>query len=357
MQLTHIIVPFIAFVVNLVLTPIILYLSHRNEWYDEKNHRKVHTRDVPRLGGLGIFTAFVLALVAGAALGGGDELGNTLLRYSPAVAALLLIHIAGLIDDFTNLRAVYKLFAQLLAAFLVTLAPLRITTLWIPFTEIYISLGILSIPITMLWIVSIANAVNLIDGVDGLAGGFASIAALGTGLISFFILGNHGVSIVAFALFGALLAFLLFNLPPARIFMGDGGSLTVGFLLAAIPLGDGLSGVRLNVGEHFGVIPIATLLLLPIMDMITSIARRLRKKKPIHMADREHIHHKLIDMGMSSSKILAALYSYSVLTALSAAIWFLLPVNVGFIFIALIWLLSLVGTIRLESGSRNYSLS
>jgi UDP-GlcNAc:undecaprenyl-phosphate GlcNAc-1-phosphate transferase len=351
MQISHLIVVSLALALSLIFTPLILNFSHRHEWYDEKNHRKVHTRDIPRLGGVGIFVAFLPALIIGMSIVSNGTFADRLTAYLPAILGLVLIHLTGLIDDFRNLRAAIKLVAQLAAAFLVTLSPLRITVLWIPLLETHLSLGLFAYPVSVLWIVAVANAVNLIDGTDGLAGGFSAIAVLATGLIGLFVLGNPTLAIIAFALFGALLGFLFFNFPPARIFMGDSGSLTVGFLLAAIPLASALEAGASGPVDGFGMIPIVTILLLPILDMITAIARRLRKGQPIHMADREHVHHKLIDRGFSARAILAVLYSYTAVTGLSAVAWFLLPPALGVSSVAVVWLGSL-GIVLFLDGER-----
>lgn len=352
MQIVHVVVPLIALALNLLFTPLILYLSHRNEWYDEKNHRKVHTRNVPRLGGVGIFAAFLPALLIGMAVLTDGSFQEVFAAYLPAILGLVLIHATGLIDDFRNLPAIYKFIAQLIAAFLITLAPLRLTELWLPFMEAPLELGPFGYPLTVLWIVAVANAVNLIDGIDGLAGGFSAIAILGTGLIGLFLLQNETLALIAFALFGALVGFLFFNLPPARIFMGDSGSLTVGFLLAAVPLAGSVTAVGgVNTEINFGIIPIVTLLFLPIVDMITAIARRIRKGQPIYMADREHVHHKLIDRGLSAGAILRIMYGYTLLTALCAAAWFVLPRPLAVVCVAVVWGGS-IGIVLLLDGQR-----
>jgi UDP-GlcNAc:undecaprenyl-phosphate GlcNAc-1-phosphate transferase len=358
-QYAFLIVAASALAANLLFTPLILYLAHHHEWYDEKNHRKIHTEDVPRLGGVGFFMAIVVATIVGLVLvrNGTLELGPTLLRLLPVLLGLAVMHGIGLTDDFANLRAVYKFILQLVGAALVTLGPFQVGNFIVPFSQISISLGPFAYPFTVIWIVAITNAVNLIDGLDGLAGGVAAIAALSVGLIGVFILGNPLLSTIAFAMFGALLAFLIFNLPPARIFMGDCGSLTLGFLLAVLPLIPArvdAAATGLVSSATLGLIPMITVLLVPILDTVTAIGRRIRARKPVHQADREHIHHKLMDAGLSNTQILLIVYGFTGLMGASAAAWFLMPRTVGILVILVIWLVSLAAVLSLNGHEHRH---
>lgn len=330
-------------IVNASLTPLIIGLAHRNSWYDEKNHRKIHTDDTPRIGGVGIFVgvlaATIVTILMGAAESGvfaatpGTPLsaGELVLYFLPALGGMVIIHALGLVDDFRNLRAVLKLVIQIAAATVVTLGPFRIEQLTIPFIWYNIELGAFSIPVTIIWIVAISNALNFIDGVDGLAGGTAAIATLFFAAIAL-LTGQGLIALLAMGLFGSIFGFLIYNAPPARIFMGDSGSYVLGFALAVFPLmlADG-SGVSLD------LIPAVTILGVPIVDMTTSVFRRLRRGKHPFSADREHLHHKLMDLGFGTWRILAVAYGASVALGLVAVSWYLLPVNVDMIVTLAAW--------------------
>ncbi len=316
-------------------------LSHRFEWYDEKNARKIHTEDTPRLGGVGIFLSFMIA-AAVVLVTRGEEFRA--IRYLPLLGGVVIIHFLGLLDDFINLIAPRKFFLQVLAALVVSLGPFRIDTLAVPFSETGIPLGWLAYPVTVLWIVSISNAVNLIDGADGLAGGVSAIAALFVGVIASHS-GNAALALLAFALVGAIVGFLVYNFPPARIFMGDSGSLLLGFLLATLPL------VGFNEGSAFPAIPVITLLFIPILDTLMAIIRRLSRGLPVHQADREHIHHLLIDRGFGPRKLLLTIYSAAALLGLTALSWFVLPTPYNgavdlLVWVAAIWISLALGRSR-----------
>lgn len=328
--------------VNAALTPLIIRCAHRYRWYDTRNHRKIHIDDTPRIGGIGIYFAFLTAAVVAfimsaqvptgpLVLGTESRVGELLLFALPPLIGMTIIHILGLIDDFRNLRAVHKLFFQIAAATAVTIGPLRIDQLTIPFVWYQIELGLFSYPVTILWIVAISNALNFIDGVDGLAGGTAAIAALFFGIIAL-LTGQVVAALLAVGLFGSILGFLLYNAPPAKIFMGDSGSYVLGFLLAVIPL-----MLSNPAGVSLDLIPSLTILAVPVLDMVISIVRRLGRGKHPFSADREHLHHKLMDLGFGTWRILAVAYSASLVLGLVGVSWYLLPVNVDMIVTLAAW--------------------
>ena len=188
---------FAGFLINVGLTPIIIHLAHRNQWYDETNHRKIHTEDIPRLGGFGIFMGILVSAFVAIAVSSNEAgFASLLLHFAPVIAGLLIINIVGLIDDFRNLRALTKFIVQILAAVAVTLGPFRIEHVTIPFVWYTIDLGILSYPVTVFWIVSITNAMNFVDGIDGLAGGASAIAVLFFAIIAL-LLGQAVTALLA----------------------------------------------------------------------------------------------------------------------------------------------------------------
>lgn len=348
-----------ALAVNVALTPLIIHLAHRNRWYDERNHRKIHIEDTPRIGGIGIFAGFVAAMAVTVVLAGyapfpspgteAGEYGRIALYLLPLVVGMTSIHLLGLVDDFKNLRAVVKLLLQIVAAAIVTVGPLRIERLTIPFVWYHLELGLFSYPVTVLWIVAVSNALNFVDGVDGLAGGVAAFATLFFAVIGL-LTGNTLVALLSVGLFGSLLGFLVYNAPPAKIFMGDSGSYLIGFALAVFPLmladGDAMS---------LHLIPAITILAVPILDMTTSVFRRLSRGKHPFSADREHLHHKLMDLGYGTWRILAVAYAGSLVLGAIGVAWYLLPVNVDVIVVLASWVAVIALMIMLTRERRRHT--
>lgn len=293
----------LACILNLVLTPLILWLSHRNKWYDHSNARKIHSGDIPRLGGIGLFWSFIATMAGASAL----FLGGAWMPWSAAVApvfaALLMIHELGLIDDFRSLRALLKLVVQIAAAVLVVSFGFTFKVLYLPFAPFQFDLGWFAYPLTVLWIVGITNALNLIDGMDGLAGGLSVIAACVSGII-YIATGQLFAAMACFALLGSIAGFLFYNFPPARIFMGDSGSLFLGFALAVIPLLDKGEGPR-----PIGLWSAVTILLIPMLDTFAAMIRRRKNGVSFFTPDKYHLHHKLLDMGLSVRQILGTVYA------------------------------------------------
>lgn len=326
---------------NLVVIPTILRLAHRFKWYDLPDHRKIHTGLIPRLGGPGMYLSFLCVALLTPILvtlitGGTVTVGYTL-RFIALFLGVSLIQAIGLIDDFRPIKALLKFFLQLLAAIIVTAGGFLIRSVTLPYLG-SLGLGLFAYPITVLWLVGISNAVNLIDGMDGLAGGISAFAALSMGIIAL-IQGSTVTSVLCFALFGAILGFLVFNFPPAKIFMGDSGSLFLGFCLAVFPLVGGISKV-----SAFGTLLVpVTLLTIPILDIGTSVIRRLRNKVSIIHPDKEHIHHKLLDMGLNQRQILWVLYGFSLYLSVVAITSVILPREVNVYLIFVVWVGSLLG--------------
>jgi UDP-GlcNAc:undecaprenyl-phosphate GlcNAc-1-phosphate transferase len=250
----------------------------------------------------------------------------------------------GLVDDFHNLRARLKFLLQVLAAALVTAGGFRIVSFTVPGSAA-VSLGIFSYPITVLWIVAIANAINLVDGIDGLAGGVAAWTALSLALMS--ILTGHMVpALVSLSLLGAVMGFLAFNFPPARIFMGDSGSLLLGLVLAVIPL---LGAPGKTTIEDLAA-P-ATLLMFPILDTILAIVRRVRQKRSVYAPDKDHIHHRLLALGMRDTSIVLIIYAACVVFGAAAVASLFLGRLPGLVMLACLWVLA-VAAIGVLDGAR-----
>jgi UDP-GlcNAc:undecaprenyl-phosphate/decaprenyl-phosphate GlcNAc-1-phosphate transferase len=343
---------------NLGLTPLIIRVAHRRRWYDAKNARKIHVEDTPRLGGVGIFASLfvgviVVILLASYALANATEGYTTVLafrellrRYAPFLLGIVIIHALGLVDDFRDLRAIHKLLIQIVAAIVVVVGPFRIERILLPFYWVNVELGLASYPVTVIWIVAVSNALNFIDGVDGLAGGTAALASLFFVLIGFLV-GATIPAAIALALFGALMGFLAYNAPRAHIFMGDSGSYVLGFALSVFPLL--LSG---RMGTTTDLIPAITILGVPIVDMTTSVFRRLSRGKHPFSADREHMHHKLMDIGFGTWRILALVYTLNVVLGAAALTWYVMDRGISLTIIVSVWMLLIIGAILLTRASR-----
>lgn len=292
---------FVALVVALIVTPFVKKLAIYMGAVDKPNHRKVHSRIMPRLGGLAIYIAFLAAYLWVAP--------QNKLTWG-IIAGGTIIVITGLIDDRFQISPKLKLLGQLIAAIVVVGSGLTVEFINLPFSGIFI-FGWLSIPITILWIVGVTNSVNLIDGLDGLAAGVSAIATTAI-LIVALIMGNEEVSMLSVALLGATLGFLYYNFYPAKIFMGDTGALFLGFMLASMSI-LGFKYVTL-----FAFVMPILILGVPISDTIFAIIRRKINKKPIYEADKNHLHHRLLQLGLSHRQTVLVIYGISVLFGLSA---------------------------------------
>jgi UDP-GlcNAc:undecaprenyl-phosphate/decaprenyl-phosphate GlcNAc-1-phosphate transferase len=336
----------VAFLISAAIMPLVISLSHKRSWYDIPNERKIHTNPIPRLGGMGIFCGFLAASVGvpllTAAFFPASHPASFGLNYLPLFLAFILIHVTGLVDDFHNLHAWVKLLLQILAASFVTVGGFTISFFWVPGLG-SMPLGVFAYPVTILWIVAISNAMNLVDGVDGLAGGITAISAVFIGIMCL-IQGSPVPCLIAFALVGAALGFLRSNLPPARIFMGDSGSLLIGFVLATLPL-------LVSPGQTSVVdcIAPATALLIPILDTLSAIVRRLKERRPIHSADKEHVHHKLLDIGLSNPQLLLVMYGACIFFGLAAMGSLYLDLWSGLGLLGAVWLVALAALAFLSS--------
>jgi UDP-GlcNAc:undecaprenyl-phosphate/decaprenyl-phosphate GlcNAc-1-phosphate transferase len=273
--------------------------------------RKVHSHPVPRLGGVGIVAGAYGALLLGLFV---PDVRTTLSadgwRLFGLGMAGLVVAAVGAWDDVHGLRAREKLAAQMGVALVLYTFGFRIEEVGIPFGE-PIVLGPLSLPVTLFWIAGVANALNLIDGLDGLAGGIAL-----TGTLVVLALGAKGGDLpsvlVAVALAGGVLGFLFYNVNPASIFMGDGGSLFLGTVLAALAIRP-----QAHAAHEMSLLAMALALGVPIADTLAAMIRRAARGMPMSSADREHLHHRLLDIGLPHSRAVLALWAATALLAAS----------------------------------------
>lgn len=301
-----------------LVTGVICRAAHRMSLLDAPNHRSSHSIPTPRLGGIAIVSAFIVGIVYFAIAAVAFPELRRLFFDNPTVwllAGASLMALTGLVDDLKGLKPAGKLALQLCAAGIVTAGGYRFNL----FTEFFLQWGVLGelacIGLTVFWIVGVINAINLIDGLDGLAAG-TSVIALSAITISMALLGgNPQIAIVA-ALIAAALGFLVHNSHPASIFMGDTGSLFLGFMLAA----SSLVPASVPMASWVSVVPMLALGL-PILDTFVAMYRRAREGKGIFAADRDHIHHRLASrLGYSHGTTVYALYAVSFLFGLSAVV-------------------------------------
>ena len=289
-----------AVVAGWFLTPLVVRASRVWELYDvPSDGRRVHTQPIPRLGGVAVFGATVLSLAFAASIslveGWGTAFWQMRLLLGLLAGGTLLL-LAGMFDDIKGLRPLYKLGAQVVAAVIVFALGFQVQLLSVgPASDI--ALGWLSLPLTILWIVGVTNAFNLIDGLDGLATGIALVTLLTTLGVAL-MLGNYPVALVAVALSGSLVGFLRYNFSPARIFLGDSGSLFVGFMLAVLSV----YGSMKSATAVLTIVPLSALAL-PLLDTGVAILRRWLRGVPLTGGDARHIHHRLLALGLSHRRV------------------------------------------------------
>ena len=299
----------LAGVIAFAATPIVKNLAHKVGAIDvPKDARRMHTTPIPRMGGLAIFLGFLLSVLLFVPI---DR------QMQGILLGAVIIVILGIVDDIMPLPALLKLVVQILAALVVVWHGTVIEAITNPnllSADPHLHLGIWSIPVTVIWIVAITNAVNLIDGLDGLAVGVSSIASISL-LVIAIIVSEQNVAIIMAALAGACIGFLPYNINPAKIFMGDTGSTFLGFILASMSI----SGLV----KFYAVVSFAVpflILGLPLFDTMVAIGRRVIHGKNPMAPDRGHVHHKLIDMGFNQKQSVAILYMMSGLLGLSAVV-------------------------------------
>ena len=332
----------VALVVALITTPVVKNLAVRMGAVDvPRDGRRMHDHPIPRMGGLAIFFGFLLSVVVFMDLDG--QMRGMLLG-----AAIIVV--LGIFDDIYSLRAMFKFVVQIVAALVAALSGNVIEIVSNPnvfSSDLYWDLGWLAVPVTVVWIVAITNAVNLIDGLDGLACGVSAISSM-TLLVISLAISDGPVAVLMAALTGACLGFLPYNMNPAKIFMGDTGSTFLGFILAVVSI-QGL--FKLYTIISFAV-PFL-MLGLPIFDTCFAFIRRIAHgQSPMH-ADRSHVHHRLIDMGLNQKQAVAVLYIISAILGLSAVVLTTSgPVKAMLLLMALCFAGAIAGRIFLGNNRR-----
>ena len=324
-MLKYLVLFLMALIWALLFTPVVRSFARRFGALDLPGGRKVHEKPIPRLGGLSIFVIFHVILIIASQIDFFFFPSNFLkeINFLWLMVASSIILGVGCVDDFRRIPPSIKFFFQIIAGLIVALTCVRIQIITLPFGMI--NLGIWSVPVTILWVVAITNAINLLDGLDGLAAGTSFIVCLamfGVSLLN----QNVGIALTCIILAGSILGFLRYNFHPASIFLGDSGAYLLGFILSVLPLLGGLKGTM-----TFAILIPMLALGLPIIDTALSMVRRLLRSLHImevdeekneikfffldgfsmFKADRNHIHHRLLEMGFTQKKAVVFLYAVS----------------------------------------------
>ena len=315
------------------VTHVLLRARFAKDYKRGNQHHHTHSGVVPRIGGVGIVTAFGLVyLLCFIFL---DDRDNTsLINYAVAAGAVGAF-VLGFLDDFHPLTAKTKFAVQILLALLAYYSGLSIEQVKVPFTETHLQLGVFGIFVTVFWFVAIMNIMNLIDGLDGLAGGIGLMLMLLLVYLSF-QKGTLVSGILALGMTGALLGFLFHNFPPAKVYMGDSGAYLIGYVIAALSLMNAEKGTVLA-----ALLAPTLALALPIADVGFAMLRRALQGLPIFRPDRGHIHHRLLRSGLTHRRTVLILYGFSLLALFGGILVFTwqgryLPLFFGFAFALLL---------------------
>ena len=285
------------------IAALLIRLAHSKAWYDSTDGRKVHSGNIPRLGGLGFVPIFVVAASVIMLLLSQYE---HFPRFLSVLIGACIIVFFGVWDDFRPLRPLAKIAVQICAALFVVVPGYAFRRVAFFGEGLFLlQHQWLGYAITILWLVGMTNAMNMLDGIDALAGGISLMVALTFAYIFSRYAGISSSVMICIALAGSIAGFLAFNapVPKAKIFMGDGGSQFLGFTLALLPLLE----ERYTIAT-LPVLYVAAIMAIPILDTTAAVVRRIRDGKPVSSPDRAHVHHKLMNLGFGSRKILAILF-------------------------------------------------
>lgn len=326
---THIlIIIFTCFVFSFLITFYIKKIARHIGAMDIPNKRKVHKVPMPRLGGLGIFLTFLFGYML---------FGVQSIQMNAILIGAFIIVITGVIDDISPLGAKTKLLGQTIAALIVIFYG-GIILDKITIGGLHLDFGIFAYPLTIIFILGCINIINLIDGLDGLSTGTCAIFYLTIGIIAFIKSSFGGLDVsLTFIMLGASLGFLCHNFYPAKIFSGDSGSMFQGFMISTISL---LGFKTVTMTSFF--IPLL-LLGIPILDTLFAIIRRIIKKQPIYMPDKDHLHHQLLKLGLSHRNTVLAIYAMNILFAFASIIYAINDKKLGMcIYIVIFILITLI---------------
>jgi UDP-GlcNAc:undecaprenyl-phosphate GlcNAc-1-phosphate transferase len=330
--MNYLIIGLVSAIISFVGSHLLLRLSHRFKIYPVIRDRDVHTTPTPRLGGVAIVLGLGAALIVAANL---PVFAPVFVNIMPIIGigiGIVLMAVVGVIDDLVDLNWLVKLGAQLIAAGVLAWSGVQIVSL--PFSGILLLSPTMSLVLTVFAVVLVMNAINFIDGLDGLVAGVTLIAgsvffiysyvlATGPGETSFFNLST----LLTAALCGALIGFLPVNWHPAKMFMGDSGALVIGLVLAAstISVTGQVDPTRIDPGQLVpAFIPLAlplAVLVVPLVDFVLAVTRRILNGRSPFSADRKHLHHRLLDMGHTHFQAVLILYAWTIVAAVGALLF------------------------------------
>ena len=319
-----------VFLVVVLIVPIIIKIAHHVNALDIPNERKVHKQPMPRLGGLAIFLGFLVGYMV---------FCKPTIQMNSILIGSFFIILLGVLDDIKPLTPLIKFGGQLLAAIIVVFYG-NIIMQDISAFGLYINFGIFSQFITIIFIVAVINCMNLIDGLDGLAAGIATIFFITIAIISSILGIYNGLdSSLTLIMIGATLGFLLYNFHPAKIFMGDSGSMFLGYIISVISL----LGFK-NVNLTSFIVPVL-ILAIPILDTLFAIIRRLLKGQSFAKADKEHFHHQILRMAGNQTKTVLIIYTIQILFSVASIVYVLRNPMLGkivyaILFVIIIWLIA-----------------
>lgn len=306
----------VTFLFTALITPVVRKIAIYIGAVAPVVDRSAHKEAMPQLGGLAMFFGF---------LAGYMLFGTQTIETNAILIGSFILIITGIVDDINPVKARYKSIAQLIAAAVAVFYG-GILLKEISAFGYYIDFGFLAYPITLFFIVAMINAINLIDGLDGLATGISAIFFLTIGIIAFIMQSVGGLDIIlAFIMLGSTLGFLVHNFHPAKLFMGDTGSMFLGFIISIVAL----LGFK-NVTLTSFIVPIL-ILAIPILDTLFAIIRRIVNKQSIAQADKQHLHHQLLKMNFSHTKTVLIIYFVDLLFALTSIVYVLKSAKIGII--------------------------
>jgi len=294
-----------TFILTVLMTPFVKKFAIRVGAVDQPNQRKVHTKIMPRMGGLAIYLSFIIGYLV--------FVGNFQDGW-PILAGATMIVLVGMLDDLYQLQAKVKLLGQVIAAVITVFGGIQMHFITLPIFD-RVEFGILAIPISIVWVIGVTNAINLIDGLDGLAAGVSSIILATLAFLSF-TMGDLFIGAISLLLLGSTTGFLVFNFHPAKIFMGDTGSLFLGYMISVLSI----AGLFKNVTFFSLLIPII-ILGVPLLDTFFAMIRRFINNKPLMSPDKDHLHHCLIRIGFTHKQTVVLIYGLSSIFSVAAIIF------------------------------------
>ena len=328
---------------TILLTPVVRTFALKIKAVESPNQRKIHKKPVPRLGGLAIYFGFLVGIFTAVIAAYFLAIKLNYHAIFGIISSGTIVLILGFLDDTMELMPWVKFLVQIIAASIAIYFGAVIGFISNPFSGLIV-LGAWSVPITLFWVVGMTNAINLIDGLDGLASGVTAIASIA---LFFVAVRTHqvGAAIILLALAGSALGFLKYNFNPASIFLGDSGSLFMGFVLACASV----VGVLKSTLVIALIIPVLVLGV-PIFDTASAIVRRVRLKAHIFKADKRHIHHKLLEAGLSQREAVMAIYFICILLSCGAlVVTFMKPAEAIALFV-IIFVVAAIGIMKIKEN-------